>query len=93
MDAAVDDVLGTLLVSVAAVRTCLRLMPSSCATTCATLVLEPLAHLGAAMADQHRAVGVDIHQRTSLVELHDVKGDANLTGVRAMPSSAPGSWR
>src|SRR5262249_56401679 len=42
------------------------------------LGVEPLPHLGAAMADQHRAVSVDIHQRTSLVELYDVKGDTKL---------------
>ena len=40
-DAAVADVFGTLLVSAAVARTWRRLMPSSYATICATLVLRP----------------------------------------------------
>ena len=35
------EVLATLLVSVAVARTCARSTPSSCATTCITLVLMP----------------------------------------------------
>jgi hypothetical protein len=40
-EAAVADVFGTLLVSVALARTCSSGMPNSSATTCATLVYSP----------------------------------------------------
>jgi hypothetical protein len=41
VDAAVADVFATLLVSAADERTCAEPIPSSWATTCATLVLSP----------------------------------------------------
>ena len=41
VDAAVAEVLATLWVSVAVTRTRSKAMPSSCATTCATLVFRP----------------------------------------------------
>jgi hypothetical protein len=41
VDAAVAEVLATFCVSVAVTRTCAKGMPSSCATTWATLVFRP----------------------------------------------------
>ena len=40
--------------------------------------MQPLAHLGAAVVDQHRAVLVDVHQRAGLVEGREVEGDPEL---------------
>ena len=42
------------------------------------LRVQSLAHLGAAVVDQHRAVLVDVHQRSRLVEGGVVEGDAEL---------------
>ena len=42
------------------------------------LGVQPLAHLGAAVVDQHRAVLVDVHQRAALVERREVERDAEL---------------
>ena len=42
------------------------------------LGVQALAHLGAAVVHQHRAVGVDMHQRAGLVEVRDVEADAEL---------------
>ena len=42
------------------------------------LGVQALAHLGAAVVDQHRAVLVDVHQRPGLVEGGEVEGDAEL---------------
>ncbi|KDB51037.1 hypothetical protein X805_33380 [Sphaerotilus natans subsp. natans DSM 6575] len=42
------------------------------------LGVQTLAHLGAAVVHQHRAVGVDMHQRAGLVEVRDVEADAEL---------------
>ena len=39
---------------------------------------QTLTHFGAAMIEQHRAVGVDIHQRTGLIEHGGGKGNAEL---------------
>ena len=40
--------------------------------------MQPLAHLGAAVVDQHRAVLVDVHQRAALVERREVERDPEL---------------
>ena len=42
------------------------------------LGVQALAHLGAAVVDQHRAVLVDVHERAGLVEGREVEGDAEL---------------
>ena len=42
------------------------------------LGVQALAHLGAAVVHEHRAVGVDMHQRAGLVEVRDVERDAEL---------------
>ena len=42
------------------------------------LRVQALAHLGAAVVDQHRAVLVDVHQRAGLVERGQVERDAEL---------------
>ena len=42
------------------------------------LGVQALAHFAAAVVHQHRAIGVDMHQRTRLVEVVDVEGDAEL---------------
>ena len=58
------------------------------------LGVEALPHLGAAVVHQHRAVGVDVHQRAGLVVMHDVERDAELDRrQREAASSAPGSPR
>ena len=42
------------------------------------LGVQALAHLGAAVVDQHRAVLVDVHERAGLVERGQVERDAEL---------------
>ena len=42
------------------------------------LGVEALAHLGAAVVHQHRAVAVHVHQRAGLVEVDEVERDAEL---------------
>ena len=42
------------------------------------LGVQALAHLGAAVVDQHRAVLVDVHERAGLVEGREVERDAEL---------------
>ena len=42
------------------------------------LGVQALAHLGAAVVDQDRAVDVHVHQRTCLVEVREIEGDAEL---------------
>ena len=42
------------------------------------LGVQPLAHLGATVVDQHRAVLVDVHQRAGLVERGQVERDPEL---------------
>ena len=75
-DAAVGDVFGTLAVVVAVMLTWLTAMPNSSATTCATLMIEPLPHLGAAVIEMHRAVGIDMNKRAGLVEMREREGDS-----------------
>jgi hypothetical protein len=52
-------------------------MPSSC-DDLRHLGVQALAHLRAAVVHEHRAVGVDVHQRAGLVEVRDVERDAEL---------------
>ena len=42
------------------------------------LGIEPLPHLGPAMAHEHRAVGVHVDQRAGLVVMHDIERDPEL---------------
>jgi hypothetical protein len=50
------------------------------------LGVQALAHLGAAVVHEHRAVGVDVHQRAGLVEVGTLKEMPNFTGVSARPA-------
>jgi hypothetical protein len=49
------------------------------------LGVQALAHLGAAVVHQHRAVVVDMHQRAGLVEVVTLNEMPNFTGVSARP--------
>ncbi|MPL80128.1 hypothetical protein SDC9_26021 [bioreactor metagenome] len=40
------------------------------------LAVQPLSHLGAAVIEQDRAVGIDMHQRAGLVQMGQGEGDA-----------------
>ena len=73
VEAAVADVLGILSVTVAVARTCSSPMPNSRATIWQILVCRPLPHLGAAMIDQHAAIGVNLYQSPGLIKMHDIK--------------------
>ena len=56
------------------------------------LGVQALAHLGAAVVDQHRAVLVDVHQRAGLVERGQVERDAELDrGHRQRRAWCPGA--
>ena len=50
------------------------------------LGVQALAHLGAAVVHQDRAVGVDMHQRAGLVEVLDVERDAELQRCQRQPA-------
>jgi hypothetical protein len=65
-EAAVAEVFGTLPVVVAVILTRSSPMPNL-RHHLRHLLVESLPHLGAAMVQRHRAVGVDMHQRTGLV--------------------------
>ena len=54
------------------------------------LGVQALAHLGAAVVHEHRAVGVDVHQRAGLVQCVTLNEMPNLTGVSAMPFFSTG---
>ena len=54
------------------------------------LGVQALAHLGAAVVDQHRAVLVDVHQRAGLVEGREVERDAELHRRDRQPRLACG---
>ena len=54
--------------------------PNSSATTCATLGVEPLSHLGTAVVDLDRAVRIEVYERAGLVEVLEGEGDAELDG-------------
>ena len=49
------------------------------------LGVEPLPHLGAAMAHQHGAIGIDVHERARLVEVLQGEGDPELDGRERHP--------
>ena len=76
--AAVAEVLGTLSVRVGASRTMSSGTPERGRGDLEHLGVQALAHLGAAVVDQHRAVLVDVHQRAGLVERGQVERDAEL---------------
>ena len=76
--AAVAEVLGTLSVRVGASRTLVEGHAEGRRRDLEHLGVQPLAHLGAAVVDQHRAVLVDVHQRAGLVEGGEVERDAEL---------------
>ena len=76
VEAAVAEVLATLLVSVALARTMRQIDAQFMRDHLAYLGVDALAHFGAAVVDQYRAVRVHVHQRAGLVEVGDVEGDA-----------------
>ena len=79
-DAAVAEVFGTLSVRVGARRTFDERYAERGGRDLEHLGVQPLAHLGAAVVDQHRAVLVDVHQRSRLVEGGQVERDPELDG-------------
>jgi hypothetical protein len=90
VDAAVAEVLATLVVSVAVARTRLEAHAQLVRHDLRHLGVEALAHLGAAVVHQHRAVGVDVHQRAGLVEVRTLNEMPNFTGVSARPFLSTG---
>ena len=66
-DAAVAEVFGTLLVSVVVTRMALERHAELRRDDLRDLGVQALPHLCAAVIQQHRAVGVDVHQRAGLV--------------------------
>ena len=84
--AAVAEVLGTLSVRVGASRTELSGTPERGRGDLDHLGVQALAHLGAAVVDQHRAVLVDVHQRAGLVERGQVERDAELHRRHRQPA-------
>jgi hypothetical protein len=77
-EAAVAEVLGTLSVLVGEILIRLEIDLEHLGDHLATLTIEPLAHLGAAVVEQDRAVGIDMHQGAGLVEVGGGEGDAEL---------------
>jgi ribosomal 50S subunit-associated protein YjgA (DUF615 family) len=68
LDAAVAEVLGTLLRVGGRHAHALERHAQLVRHHLRHLGVQALAHLGAAVVHQHRAVGVDMHQRAGLVE-------------------------
>ena len=72
------EVFGTLSVRVGASRTVAQRHAERGRRDLDHLGVQALAHLGAAVVDQHRAVLVHVHQRAGLVERGQVERDAEL---------------
>ena len=51
--------------------------------------VQALAHLHSSMGDEHCAIGVDVHQRCSLVQELGGEGDAKLGGDDSQATLAP----
>ena len=49
------------------------------------LGVDALAHFGAAMIDQNRAIDVDVHQRAGLIQMGQVEGDTELDRCERKP--------
>ena len=79
-EAAVGAVFGTLSVRVAVICTWSTPMPNSFGHHLRDLDVQALPHLGTAVIHLHRAVGEDVNQRASLVELHQRERDSELDG-------------
>ena len=77
-EAAVAEVLGTLSVRVALIFTRLDRHGEDVRHHLGDLDHQPLAHLGAAMVQVDRAVGIDVHQRAGLVQVGGGEADAEL---------------
>ena len=77
-EAAVGEVFGTLPVVVAVIFTRSRLDAEFLGHHLRHLDIEPLPHLGAAVIEMHRAVGIDMDQRAGLVQVGEGEGDAEL---------------
>ncbi len=78
VEAAVADVLAIFEVSVAVTRTRDKRQAELIRDDLRDLRVEPLAHLGAAVIDEHRAVLVHVHQRAGLIQERHVERDAEL---------------
>ena len=77
-EAAVGEVLGTLPVVVAVIFTLSTSNAELLGHHLRDLDIEPLPHLGAAVIEMHRAVGIDMDKRARLVEMGEREGDAEL---------------
>ena len=77
-EAAVGEVLGTLPVVVAVMRTAGGIDAEFLGHHLRHLDVEPLPHLGAAMVQMHRTIGIDMDQRAGLIEMGEREGDAEL---------------
>jgi hypothetical protein len=77
-EAAVGEVFGTLAVVVAVIFTRSSGDAELLGHHLRHLDEQPLPHLGAAVVQVHRAVGVDVHQRAGLVEVDQRERDAEL---------------
>ena len=76
--AAVGEALGTLLVSLAVQSTRSKGNAQLVSHDLRHLGVQALTHFGAAVVHLHAAVGVDMHQRTGLVEQGGCEADAKL---------------
>jgi hypothetical protein len=89
VEAAVADVLATLSVSVAVQRT--RAGDAQFVRHhLRHLGVQALAHLGAAVVHQDRAVGVDVHQAPAWLRCLTLNEMPNFTGVSARPRFSTG---
>ena len=75
-EAAVGEALGTLAVLVAVMRTKCERHAELFRDDLRDLGEEPLPHLGAAVIEMDRAVGIDVHQRAGLVQRDQRERDA-----------------
>ena len=77
-EAAVGEALGTLAVLVAVMRTQSERHAEFLGDDLRDLGEQALPHLGAAVIELDRAVGIDVHQRAGLVEVDQREGNAEL---------------
>ena len=75
-DAAVAEVLGTLAVSVAVILIMLQWNAEPERCDLGDFLEQALTHLGAAVVQVNRAVLIDMHQGTGLVQVREREGNA-----------------
>ena len=86
VEAAVGEVLGTSAVEVARGPDAVDVDLEHLGHDLRHLDEQPLPHLGAAVVQADRAVGIDMHQRAGLVHVRHVEGDAELQREQAEPA-------